>query len=112
LESIRSTLAVARNHGFLLERKGWALAPAYDMNPVAQGDGLTLNISETDNAQDLELVLDVAKHFRVKAARAKEIVGEVETAVGQWRAEAKRAGILRAEQDRMASAFRLADGAA
>jgi hypothetical protein len=59
-----------------------------------------------------ELVLDVAKHFRVKAARAKEIVGEVETAVGQWRVEAKRAGILRAEQDRMARAFRLADGGA
>jgi hypothetical protein len=56
---------------------------------------------------ELELVLDVAKHFRVKAARAKEIVSDVETAVGQWRAEAKRAGILRAEQDRMASAFRL-----
>jgi serine/threonine-protein kinase HipA len=98
-----------RNHGFLLEKKGWALAPAYDMNPVARGDGLTLNISETDNAQDLELVLDVAKHFRVKAGRAKEIVGEVETAVGQWRAEAKRAGILRAEQDRMANAFRFAN---
>ena len=83
-----------------------------DAIEVAHGDGLTLNISETDNAQDLELVLDVAKHFRVKAARAKEIVGEVETAVEQWRAEAKRAGILRAEQDRMASAFRLADGGA
>jgi hypothetical protein len=48
----------------------------------------------------------------VKAARAKEIVGEVETAVGQWRVEAKRLGILRAEQDRMASAFRVADGGA
>jgi serine/threonine-protein kinase HipA len=77
-----------RNHGFLLERKGWALAPAYDMNPVAHGDGLTLNISETDNAQDLSLALDVAKHFRVKAARAKKIVGEVRAAARQWRAEA------------------------
>lgn len=101
-----------RNHGFLLERKGWALAPAYDMNPVAHGDGLTLNISETDSAQDLDLVVEVAKHFRVKAARAKEIGGEVRTAVGGWRAEAKRAGIARAEQDRMAGAFRLADGGA
>ncbi len=101
-----------RNHGFLLEKKGWALAPAYDMNPVAHGDGLTLNISETDNAQNLELALDVATHFRVKAARAKEIVGEVKTAVRAWRAEAKRVGILRSEQDRMASAFRLVEGGA
>lgn len=101
-----------RNHGFLLEGKGWSLAPAYDMNPVAQGEGLTLNISETDNAQDLELVLDVAKHFRVKSAAARTIVGEVTKVVKGWRAEARKAGIARAEQDRMASAFRLADARA
>jgi serine/threonine-protein kinase HipA len=97
-----------RNHGFLLERKGWSLAPAYDMNPVAHGNGLTLNVSETDNAQDLALVLDVAKHFRVKTKRTKEILDEVSTAVRDWRNEAKRAGISRAGQDRMATAFRIA----
>ena len=32
---------------------GWSLAPAYDMNPDPHGAGLKLNISETDNAQDL-----------------------------------------------------------
>jgi serine/threonine-protein kinase HipA len=95
-------------HGFLLEKRDWALAPAYDINPVSHG-GLTINISETDNSQDLELVLDVAKHFRVKAKRAKKILDEVESAVRQWRGEAKRAGILRTEQYRMAGAFRIAD---
>jgi serine/threonine-protein kinase HipA len=30
-----------RNHGFLFEDDGWSLAPAYDMNPNADGDGLT-----------------------------------------------------------------------
>jgi serine/threonine-protein kinase HipA len=98
-----------RNHAFLLEKRGWALAPAYDMNPVAHGNGLTLNISQTDNAQDLALALDVAVHFRVKPARAKVIIHEVTTAVRGWRREAKRAGISRAEQDRMADAFRVAD---
>lgn len=100
-----------RNHGFLLEKKGWALAPAYDMNPVADGEGLTLNISETDNSQNIELVLDVAKHFRVKPTAAKAIVADVTKAVRGWRAEAKRLGIGRAEQDRMARAFRVADAA-
>jgi hypothetical protein len=42
----------------------------------------------------------------------KEAPLDRETAVGQWRGEAKRAGILRAVQERMASAFRLADGGA
>jgi serine/threonine-protein kinase HipA len=98
-----------RNHGFLLEAKGWSLAPAYDMNPVAYGDGLTLNISETDNEQSLELALEVAKHFRVKAPKAKSIVKEVTKVVQGWRAEAKKAGIARAAQGRMANAFRVAE---
>jgi serine/threonine-protein kinase HipA len=97
-----------RNHGFLLTNAGWSLAPAYDMNPVATGDGLTLNVSETDNAQDLALARDVAKHFRVKPARGEVIISEVLGAVRGWRSEAKRARISRADQDKMARAFRLA----
>lgn len=97
-----------RNHGFLLARQGWLLAPAYDMNPVAHGDGLLLNISETDNAQDLELVRDVAPSFRVKSKRANAIVGEVVAAVRAWRDEAKKAKLSRTEQERMAPAFRVA----
>jgi len=98
-----------RNHGFLLESTGWALSPAYDINPVAMGDGLSLNISETDNAQDLALVRDVAKHFRVKKTRADQIIEDVISVVRDWRTEATRARIPRAEQDRMAAAFRVTD---
>lgn len=97
-----------RNHGFLLTPTGWSLAPAYDVNPVATGGGLALNISESDNAQDLALVRDVAVHFRVKPQRANEIINEVIEAVSTWRAEAKKAKIAKAEQDRMAPAFRAA----
>ncbi len=42
-----------RNHGFLLTEGGWILSPAYDMNPVETGSGLSLNISETDNSQEI-----------------------------------------------------------
>jgi serine/threonine-protein kinase HipA len=100
-----------RNHGFLLAPAGWVLAPAYDMNPVPTAGGLSLNISETDNAQDLELLREVAVHFRVKPKRAAEVIGAVVGAVRGWRAEAKRATLTRAEQDRMAPAFRVADEA-
>ncbi len=94
-----------RNHGFLLEPKGWSLAPAYDMNPIALADGLTLNISETDNALSLDLARDVAKYFRLGARRAESIIAEVIHAVQDWRKEAQAAGIARAEQNEMASAF-------
>lgn len=40
-----------RNHGFLLvPGKGWRLPEAFDMNPVADSQGLRLNVSEADNA--------------------------------------------------------------
>lgn len=98
-----------RNHGFLLEKGGWSLAPAYDINPVAVGDGLTLNISETDNAQDLSVARDVAKYFRIGATRAGAIIDEIVGVVRDWRKEAKAAGLSRADQDRMAPAFRIAE---
>lgn len=95
-----------RNHGFLLQPNGWRLSPAFDMNPIASGEGLKLNISESDNAQDLNLAKEVAEYFRVKSDRANEIITEVIGAVKNWQNEATAIGISTSEQDRMARAFR------
>jgi serine/threonine-protein kinase HipA len=97
-----------RNHGFLLGESGWSLAPAYDLNPVAHGEGLALNISTTDNAQDLDLVREVAPQFRIKAPRSKAILAEVFAATRTWNAEAKMAGLTRESREQMANAFRCA----
>ena len=96
-----------RNHAFLLEPTGWRLAPAYDMNPVPWGDGLTLNVSDVDNAQDLDLVREVAPYFRVKSDRVDTIVEEVLGVVRDWPSVATRQGLGREAQQRMAPAFRL-----
>ena len=57
-----------RNHGFILvPGAGWLLSEAYDMNPVPFADGLKLNITEADNALDLELAREVAGYFRVRS---------------------------------------------
>jgi serine/threonine-protein kinase HipA len=98
-----------RNHGCMLTPTGWALAPAYDMNPDPHGAGLKLNISETDNAQDIDLALSVASVFRVKNKRAQEIVTEITGAVNQWRPAATSHGLSRSAQDRMRRAFRVAE---
>ena len=98
-----------RNHGFLLEPRGWSLAPAYDMNPIARSAGLTLNISETDNAQHLDLARDVAARFRVAPAKTTAIIDEVRAAVRTWKDVATDAGLTRPQRDRMAAAFRVAE---
>ncbi len=98
-----------RNHGFILEKKGWRLSPAYDINPVATGDGLKLNISESDNAQDLDLAREVAKQFRISPKRSDLIIKEVIAAVKDWKKTALSLKISKSEQDQMSAAFRVAD---
>ena len=101
-----------RNHGFLLvPGKGWRLAPAFDVNPTPHSDGLTLNISETGNALDLDLVRSVAGSFRVKPDRREKIIDTITHAVRQWRPVATAVEISRAEQEKMASAFAIAESA-
>ena len=97
-----------RNHGFLLVPAGWRLSEAYDMNPVLGSSGLALNIDESDNALDLDLVRSVAPYFRVKDAHAAAIIERMAECVREWDALAADIGISRSERRDMADAFALA----
>ena len=98
-----------RNHGFILTPgKGWRLSEAYDLNPTVGAGGLKLNISEADNALDLELAMSVAEKFRVKRKAAGEIIEHCRGVVKQWPVLANALRIPASEQRRMAPAFRLA----
>jgi serine/threonine-protein kinase HipA len=95
-----------RNHGFLLKNDGWVLSPAYDINPIENGAGLKLNISDTDNSLDLNLALEVSEYFRLSDKRASEIIDEILNVVAGWKEVAKKYGISRAEQELKAIAFK------
>ena len=94
-----------RNHGFLLARQGWRLSPAYDLNPNADGTGLSLNISDIDNALDFDLALEVAPMFRLSSGDAEKMLVRIRKVVSQFRNYAGR-DISRAELERMSPAFR------
>lgn len=94
-----------RNHGFILTETGWRLSPAYDINPVELGAGLKLNISENDNALDLNLALEVIPFFRLSEEKAKSIIQDVKTAVRNWEAIAQRRGMSNKEIELKAKAF-------
>ena len=58
-----------RNHGFLLEDRGWRLSPAYDLNPNPETAGaLSLCIDNDDATADFSLAA-VAPWRSVAAAR-------------------------------------------
>ncbi len=103
--SIKNTDDHLRNHGFLLTEKGWRLSPAFDVNPNEFGSGLSLNISETDNALDFDLAISVAEYFRLSKVKANKIIRQTKEAVSEWRKVAQGVGISKAEQDRMSIAF-------
>lgn len=94
-----------RNHGFIFTPRGWTLSPAYDLTPDPYGYGLKLNISETDNALDLDLAISIAPYLGIGMDHAMRVVDEVKSAVPLWRRIATRYGIPRSEQDLMARAF-------
>lgn len=98
-----------RNHGFLwLERQGWSLSPAYDLNPVPtdlKARVLTTNIDLDEGTCCVDLLEAASKLFALTLAPARAIIKEVATVNAKWRAPAKMIGARSAEINRMASAF-------
>ena len=97
-----------RNHGFILEPgAGWRLSPAYDMNPDPYGQALKLNVSEVDNALDLELVRSVCTLFRVRLNEADDTIARFKAIIRQWPTLAHALRIPRIEQALIGEAFKL-----
>jgi serine/threonine-protein kinase HipA len=86
-----------RNHGFILARTGWRLAPAFDVNPNIDKAEHVLNIDDSDNRPALDTVVASAAFYGLTPERAKIVVEEVASAVDGWRDEARKAGISAAD---------------
>lgn len=94
-----------RNHGFLLSKNGWRLSPAYDINPIEKGTGLSLNISEVDNSLDFDLCMEVIDYFRWEEKEAQHFIDQTKNMVSQWKQRATQMGIPNSEQTMMETAF-------
>lgn len=98
-----------RNHGFLRDRSGWLLSPAYDMNPVPAEMGprvLSLSVDTVgDRTASLQLALDTARYYGLSGQIAEQVAGEVAVAVKGWRDLASPYGIGAAQLSYMESAF-------
>ena len=98
-----------RNHGFLrMERSGWTLSPAYDLNPVPadlKARVLTTNIDLEESTCSIDLLEASAGYFALPLGEARKILKEVAAATSTWRDVARLAGAPAKEIHRMASAF-------
>ena len=99
-----------RNHGFILEKDGWHLSPAYDLNPAMDQNELSLNITDTDNRRTIENVLSVPALFRLSDSEAFENLRNMRNIIHHnWRKIAAGYGIREHEIHEMESAFALCD---
>src|SRR5690606_19136790 len=94
-----------RNHGFVLGKAGWRLAPAFDVNPNVDKAEHVLNIDDVDNRPSLETVLSTAAFYGLDDDQARRIVNEVSAAVDGWHEAARRIRITAADIDLTAGAF-------
>ena len=96
------------NHGFLHVNHGqWSLAPAFDINPFPERmrELKTWISEETGPEATIEALLSVIAYFRIPLARAREILGEVERAVSNWRDQGQAIGMTNRELEQFADAF-------
>jgi serine/threonine-protein kinase HipA len=97
-----------RNHGFLRTSGGWALSPAYDLNPVPSDVRpriLTTNVTLDDATGSLDAARESATYFGLSTTRSGALITEVREAVGTWEVVARSAGASSRECSRMRSAF-------
>ncbi len=89
-------------------KKGrWRLAPAFDLNPFPErARELKTWISEDSGPEaSIDALMSAAPYFRLTAAAARRIVGEVERAVSHWRTVGHALGMSAHELEAFAEAF-------
>ena len=101
-----------RNHGFVHQRaESWVLSPAFDLNPnPAPGPKeLSTAIDFSDTQASIDTLMGVAEYFRLDAREAVNVLAQVASAVGRWRAIAASHGLRQAEIEAIEPAFEHAE---
>lgn len=113
--AIHNTDDHLRNHGFLHIRKGWVLAPLFDVNPNPDphSERVTGVAGARAADEEIEALLAVTPEFGLTPEQAASILDEVFTATSRWREIAAVNGITSSEIRMFEPAFdRLRDDAA
>ncbi len=96
-----------RNHGFIRERDGWRLSPAFDINPTSGDNTKYLRNAIDYDADEAEpaTAVEMAGWYRIEHEDALAMAREMALVLGRWRKVATRNGISNASLEHMASSF-------
>ena len=94
-----------RNHGFVLSKSGWRLSKAFDINPSIDKEEMSLYISGSKK-KSIDEAIDAAEYFRLTKDSARQRALDIRRIIADnWRFEADKYHIPRAEQKLMEPAF-------
>jgi serine/threonine-protein kinase HipA len=94
-----------RNHGFMLGRGGWQLAPAFDINPNIDKAEHVLAFDDSDNRPDFSTVAQTCEFYGLEPEAAAAIIEDVAQAVDSWRDVAQAQRLPQADIDLCEAAF-------
>ena len=84
------------------------MSPLYDVNPVPEGNELSLCVNENDATISVDLAIEIAPHCGISTKAAKNIASDIVTTVhDNWRKLATKYGLNRNAQEYMQPAFSL-----
>ena len=76
------------------------------MNPVPEGNCLSLNVNEEDNSIDISLALEVAEYFGLTEQESETAATEIcRTIQENWEKISQQYGLGRGAVERMRGAF-------
>lgn len=97
-----------RNHGFLTRRSGWALSPAFDVNPQpdAMRPRATTVMGADTPPDEAESLLAFAEECDLDLSRAREQIASVSAALAPWARKARANGVPAREIEIMGQSIR------
>ncbi|WP_454117647.1 type II toxin-antitoxin system HipA family toxin [Microbacterium lacticum] len=96
-----------RNHGFLADHGSWTLSPAFDVNPTPDPwRARATSIMGADALPDeAEALLALSEECGLTLAQARERIARISSALGDWRAAARRNQLREEEITMMAESI-------
>jgi len=97
-----------RNHGFLRDKSGWRLSPAYDLNPnnePFERRTHALAFSPGEFSPSLKVCKEMAGYFNLDQKQVEHGLKALGQALEQWQAIAKKNGLSDREIKNKSAAF-------
>lgn len=95
-----------RNHGFLRQRAGWAICPAFDLNPNPVPGARQTSVAGAERAPDEpDGLMELGRQCGLSASETRSELAEVSAAVEHWHEAARARGVRATEVSRFTESF-------